>query len=80
MYPGFYWGGKRELRVDHVLNYPNPFSEKTSFWFEHNHPGVGLSTKVEVFMVSGKLIKTISRTINSTGNRSNEILWNGRDE
>jgi hypothetical protein len=69
-----------ELRVDHVLNYPNPFTTKTAFWFEHNHPGVDLYTKVEIFTVSGKLIKTIAQTINTAGNRSNDILWDGRDE
>jgi flagellar hook assembly protein FlgD len=69
-----------ELKIDHVLNYPNPFTDRTSFWFEHNQPGVDLYAKVEVFTVSGKLIKTISQTINSTGNRSNDILWDGRDE
>ncbi|HEU4634037.1 MAG TPA: type IX secretion system sortase PorU, partial [Flavisolibacter sp.] len=67
------------LTIDHVLNYPNPFTTTTSFWFEHNQPGVDLSVKVEVFSVGGRLIKTISRTINSTGNRSNEVLWDGRD-
>ena len=68
-----------ELRVDHVLNYPNPFTTKTAFWFEHNHPGEDLYTKVEIFTISGKLIKTISQTINTAGNRSNEVLWDGRD-
>jgi hypothetical protein len=69
-----------DLRVDHVLNYPNPFTTRTFFWFEHNQPGTDLSVKVEIFTVSGKLIKTISQTINTIGNRSNEIEWDGRDE
>jgi hypothetical protein len=69
-----------ELRLEHVLNYPNPFTTSTSFWFEHNHPFEDLYAKVEVFTVSGKLIKTLTQTINSTGNRSNDILWDGRDE
>jgi hypothetical protein len=69
-----------ELRLEHVLNYPNPFTTSTSFWFEHNHPFEDLYAKVEVFTVSGKLIKTLIQTINSAGNRSNDILWDGRDE
>jgi hypothetical protein len=69
-----------ELQIDHVLNYPNPFTTKTSFWFEHNYPGTDLYVKVEIFTISGKLIKTITQTINTTGNRSNEMLWDGRDE
>jgi hypothetical protein len=69
-----------ELKLAHVLNYPNPFSSKTLFWFEHNHPATDLSVKIEIFTVAGKLIKTISQTINTIGNRSNEVEWDGRDE
>lgn len=68
------------LRLDHVLNYPNPFTTHTNFWFEHNYPGVDLYTKVEIFTVSGKLLKTITKTINTPGNRSIELDWDGRDE
>ena len=69
-----------QLHIDHVLNYPNPFTTRTFFWFEHNYPGTDLAVKVEIFTVSGKLIKTISQTINTTGNRSSEVGWDGRDE
>ncbi|MBA2745567.1 MAG: type IX secretion system sortase PorU [Flavisolibacter sp.] len=68
------------LRIDHVLNYPNPFTTHTAFWFEHNYPGTDLNTKVEIFTVSGKLIKSLTRTINTAGNRSMEVEWDGRDE
>lgn len=68
------------LRLEHVLNYPNPFTTQTSFWFEHNRPGTDLYTKVEVFTMTGKLIKSITKTINSPGNRSSEIEWDGRDD
>ena len=69
-----------ELFVNHVLNYPNPFTTKTQFWFEHNRPGEDLQVKVQVFTVSGKVIKTIKQTINDAGNRSCEVEWDGRDD
>ena len=69
-----------KLIISHVLNYPNPFTTHTSFWFEHNKPGQDLRVEVQVFAVSGKLIKSIRQTINTTGNRSDEVEWNGRDE
>jgi len=69
-----------ELKISHVLNYPNPFTTRTFFWFEHNDPATDLAVKIEIFTVSGKLIKTISQTINTIGNRSNEIEWDGRDD
>ena len=68
------------LALDHVLNYPNPFTTHTAFWFEHNRPGEELNVHVQVYTVSGKLVKTIRKTIFSTGNRSSEIEWDGRDD
>jgi hypothetical protein len=72
--------GIEDFKIDHVLNYPNPFTTRTLFWFEHNQPATDLNAKVEIFTVSGKLIKTLTQTINTPGNRSNEIEWDGRDE
>jgi flagellar hook assembly protein FlgD len=69
-----------ELVLDHVLNYPNPFSTKTAFWFEHNKPGMDLNVKVEVLTITGKIIKVLNQTINTIGNRSSEVQWDGRDE
>jgi hypothetical protein len=71
---------KQQLLLKHVLNYPNPFTTNTSFWFEHNHPLEQLQATVRIFTVSGKLVKTIARTIFSEGNRSTELEWNGRDD
>lgn len=69
-----------DLVLEHVLNYPNPFTTNTQFWFSHNHPGEELAVTVQVYTVSGKLVKTLKRTIFSTGNRSSEVNWDGRDE
>lgn len=69
-----------ELKIEHVLNYPNPFTTHTAFWFEHNYPGVDLAAKVDIFTISGKRIKTLAQTINTDGNRSLELTWDGRDE
>ncbi|TMI65873.1 MAG: type IX secretion system sortase PorU [Bacteroidetes bacterium] len=69
-----------ELVLTRVLNYPNPFTTKTQFWFEHNRPGQNLQVKIEVFTVTGKIIKSLSQTINTEGTRSCEVEWDGRDE
>jgi hypothetical protein len=69
-----------EIIIEHVLNYPNPFTTKTTFWFEHNKPGVELKVSVAIFTITGKLIKTLRQTIITDGNRSMDIEWNGRDE
>jgi len=69
-----------ELVIDHVLNYPNPFTTKTQFWFEHNKPGQDLFVQIHIFSLSGKTVKRIEKTINTTGNRSTDVDWDGRDD
>ncbi len=68
------------LTISHVLNYPNPFTTKTSFWFEHNQPGENLQVHIRIYTVAGKLVKTIQETINTDGNRSFGVEWDGKDE
>jgi hypothetical protein len=70
----------QDLQLTQVYNYPNPFTSKTTFMFEHNRPGDLLSVSIRVFTASGKLVKNIRKTINNAGNRSFEIEWNGEDD
>lgn len=72
--------GDSKLVLSHVLNYPNPFTTHTQIWFEHNQPGQTLEVMVRILTVSGKIIKTIRKTIFATGNRSSELEWDGRDD
>ena len=69
-----------DLVIDHVLNYPNPFTTKTQFWFEHNKPGQDLLVQIHIFSLSGKVVKRLEKTINTFGNRSTEVDWDGRDD
>lgn len=69
-----------KLKINHVLNYPNPFSTNTSFFFEHNRPNIPLEVIVHIFTVSGKIIKTIHSSILNNGFRSEGIPWDGRDD
>ncbi|HNS11938.1 MAG TPA: type IX secretion system sortase PorU [Bacteroidia bacterium] len=69
-----------QLALAHVLNYPNPFTTHTTFMFEHNRPYNQLDVRVQIFTVSGKLVKTISGQIYSEGYRSDDLEWNGLDD
>ena len=69
-----------ELALDHVLNYPNPFTTHTEFYFEHNRPCTNLDVQVQVFTVSGRLVKTLSRQLACEGYRSEGLAWNGLDD
>jgi hypothetical protein len=71
---------KQELTLQHVLNYPNPFTSRTRFLFEHNRAGEDLQVTIQVLTITGKTVKTISRTIRTDGNRSDDIEWDGLDD
>lgn len=69
-----------ELALKHVLNYPNPFTTRTSFYFEHNKCCTTMDVQVQVFTISGKLVKTIQQQVNLEGFRSDPIEWDGTDD
>ena len=39
-----------------------------------------LETQIQIFTVSGRLVKTINQMVLTNGFRSEGILWNGLDE
>ncbi|MEP7168942.1 MAG: type IX secretion system sortase PorU [Bacteroidota bacterium] len=79
-YTEFIVASDAQIALSHVLNYPNPFTTHTTFWFEHNQPCNSLDVMIQIFTVSGKLIKTIIDNIVCQGYRSDKIEWNGRDD
>ncbi len=68
------------LQLEHVLNYPNPFTTRTEFYFESNQCCTEFDVMVQVFTVSGKLVKTINETVQNEGYRSKPIFWDGKDD
>jgi hypothetical protein len=66
--------------LSNVYNYPNPFTTSTEFMFEHNQSCSTLDVQVQIFTISGKLIKTINESVNTVGFRNQGINWDGRDD
>lgn len=71
---------KQEISLSHVLNYPNPFTTVTDFYFEHNQVCESLETQIQIFTISGKLVKTINTPVKTRGFRTEAIPWDGRDD
>jgi hypothetical protein len=71
---------REEVALDHVLNYPNPFTTSTKFMFEHNQVCAALETQIEVFTVTGRLVKTINTEVKTQGFRTEGIHWDGKDD
>ncbi len=68
-----------EIALAHVLNYPNPFTTHTTFFFEHNQACDGLKVQIQIYTVSGKLVNTIEDQVFCDGYRSESITWDGTD-
>ena len=69
-----------KLALQHVLNYPNPFANTTTFHFDHNRNGEDLEIQVQIFTVSGKLVRTLQGSAFGSGSHVAAISWDGRDE
>lgn len=81
-YTEFVVASSAEVALEHVLNYPNPFTDRTCFQFDHNLTNQELEVLVQIYTVSGRLVKTIEQFIFSDGaiRQDNCIEWNGKDD
>jgi flagellar hook assembly protein FlgD len=79
-YTEFVVSSSAGLALDHVLNYPNPFTTHTSFFFEHNRAGSGMKVQIQIYTVSGKLVKTLDTYVVSEGFRNTSLEWDGKDD
>jgi hypothetical protein len=68
------------LALNHVFNYPNPFTRFTAFHFEHNRPESALDVLIQIFTVSGKLVKTLETSVNTAGFKPDPVYWDGLDD
>lgn len=69
-----------QLVLKQLLNYPNPFTTNTCFQFEHNKAGEPLDVIIQVFTVSGKMVKEFNQRVITDGYRiDKELCWDGLD-
>jgi hypothetical protein len=66
--------------LSNVRNYPNPFTSETTFVFEHDLADTEIEISLNIYSITGKLIKNISETKYSSGFRVNDIFWDGRED
>ncbi len=80
-YTEFIVENSAKLALEHVLNYPNPFTSNTQFWFEHNQQGGMLDVQIQILTINGRVVKTIQTTIDGTQRYKPEpIPWDGTDD
>jgi hypothetical protein len=66
-----------ELAIQHLLNYPNPFFDKTTFSFDYNQPDTKLEIQIDIYSLNGQKVKTLRVPVYSDGFRVNSIEWDG---
>jgi hypothetical protein len=71
---------EEKLEIRNILNYPNPFTTSTNFHFDHNRTGDDLEVIVQIFTVSGKLIKTLRDDFLNSKSHISALHWDGRDD
>lgn len=75
----------QNLIVNRLLNWPNPFTDKTFIQFEHNCDDI-LDVNVQIYTITGKLVRTFSQSVTGEpffeGFRTprQAIMWDGRDD
>lgn len=79
----FIVAGDGKIALEHVLNYPNPFTDHTCFQFDSSVAGTDMDVLIQVYTVSGRLVKTINTVIQSADGALRQddcISWDGRDD
>lgn len=76
---------EQKLTLNRLLNWPNPFTDKTYIQFEHNCNDI-LDVNVQIYTITGKLVRTLSVPVSSEpfmeGYRTprTAIEWDGKDD
>ncbi len=64
------------VSIMNVYNFPNPFTDKTSFTFQHNYPEA-IAVRIKIYTVAGRLIEEIDKE--NVPDKFVKIDWNGTD-
>lgn len=76
---------EENLVINRLLNWPNPFTDKTYIQFEHNCDDI-LEVNVQIYTITGKLVRTINQSVTAEpyleGYRTpvQAIEWDGKDD
>ena len=76
----FFVSDENEFTIADYITYPNPFSTSTDIYFQHNKPNQNLGVVLEIYSITGVLVKQFEETYTDNGYRIGPINWNGKDE
>ncbi len=69
-----------EFAFRHLLNYPNPMNDHTTFAWETNQVDQPVEIQILVYTLSGKIVKTLRTSFVAGGYREATIHWDGTQD
>lgn len=76
----FIVASSEDMAIKHLLTYPNPFKESTTFVFEHNQADKALDIRIEIYSLHGQLVKILNDKRFTPGYKYESSPWDGTDD
>ncbi len=73
-------GDPAKAAISNLLNYPNPFTSGTSFYFDGTRPGQAAEVMIQIYTPDGLLVRTLHFSEPTPGLRLGPFYWDGRDD
>jgi len=71
---------ENEFTISDYNTNPNPFSNSTDLYFQHNKANQVLDVVLEIYSITGTLVKRHEESYSDNGYRVGPIKWDGDDE
>ena len=76
----FYVSNDEIISVSEFLNYPNPFTNSTEFYFQLNQSDQLIDVNIDIFSMTGQHIDNLKQSFYNNGFRVGPINWNGKNK
>lgn len=74
----FYVEEDTKFILNNLLNFPNPFNKETRITVCHNRPDTELEIMVNIYDISGRLVRTIRKISSTAGYVTEPVEWDGK--
>ncbi len=69
-----------EFAIADYMAFPNPFSNTVTFEFQHNKTNQDLEVVLDIYSITGRLVKSIENSYFDNGYLIGPINWDGKDD
>jgi hypothetical protein len=63
--------------LEKLMNFPNPFRDRTTFSFEYNQPYNSMEVEIRIYSFTGNLVKILHQNVFTNGYKVQNIEWDG---